>query len=1162
MMNPKWWTRIAGTAAIALMLISTTAKAQETGASISGTVHDSSGAVVNNATVTATNTATNEHVTAQTQSGGLYTLLNLRPGTFVLSVTASGFRAYERTGIVLNVDQHASIDVALQLGAVQQQVTVNADVTGLDVTSSQLDSEVNGASISNLPLNTRESYSLLEMVPGFNGSIGNDYNAVSYSIDGGKQSYGDILVDGTPGGFPTVNGVQGVGVFPSVDAIGEFRLLAQDFPAEFGRTLDGIVDVVFKSGTNQWHGSAFEFLRTASMDANDFFSDRNHVPLPAFHRDQFGGVFSGPIFKDKTFFLVSTELLTQNQFQSLTTSVPTLLQRQGDFSQTYGANGNLVVIYDPYTTKYNSATSQYVRTAYPGNKITPGTVNPINGAPEESKVGFNVLNYFPLPVVTASTNPVTNANNYYAVGSTPSNTQSWDVRIDHTINDKQKIFGRYSHRYYDSDPGPLFPASQAIAEGLINGDDFSHGISAGYTSSITPRIILDTRLGFARTLYNYLNNSLNFQDSVLGLPSSIDAAPGVTPLFPQMDPAGYVGLGNNGQRHNSFMTYALLSSLTIQRGKHVFKLGFDGRMIRVNDNEASYGAGGYTFPTSWTQGPNPNTASAYAGNGLASMLIGLGSGYVIQDYKNVATQSYYFAEYLQDDWRILPNLTLNLGMRYDVDTPRTERFNRMNYFDPNVASPLQTDIPGLTGGLVFVGVQGNSRHQYKFDMNNLAPRIGLAYTPRASTVIHAGFSQVYGQSTQQAAGTVGPYGWRVQTNWVNTLDNITPYTCPAVGTCLGGNLDNPFPQGFTTPPGSANGLYTGAGSLMEGVMQQSPTPYALEWGLDVQEQLPWGMTADAAYAANRGKQMITSGEGGMDWDQLPSEYLSMGSALNAQVANPFYGDPHVTGTLSAPTVSKEQLLIKYPQYLEMWPLRFEGGDSQYDGLQLTLNKRLSSGLQIQGSYVWSKTFDNNTTHQDTFHPMEDYAVSSIDIHQRLVFSYIYQIPIGRGRLVGGGMPKWEDTVIGGWQFNGITTMQGGSPLRVTGSNTLSSFNFQDLWANTNFQNASYTGAVKNRLNKYFNTADFTQPAAFTLGDGPAYYNQLRSPGLDSTDFSTFKEFAVVENLKVQFRAEAFNVLNHPQFSSPNTSVTSSSFGQITSQANTPRQLQFGLKLLF
>jgi hypothetical protein len=239
-----------------------------------------------------------------------------------------------------------------------------------------------------------------------------------------------------------------------------------------------------------------------------------------------------------------------------------------------------------------------------------------------------------------------------------------------------------------------------------------------------------------------------------------------------------------------------------------------------------------------------------------------------------------------------------------------------------------------------------------------------------------------------------------------------------------------------------------------------------------------------------------------------------------------------------------------------------GGDSAYDGLQLTLNKRLASGVQIQGSYVWAKVFDNNTTHQDTFNPMEDYAISSIDIHQRFVVSYIYQLPLGRGRPLGGNMPKWEDTVIGGWQINGITTLQGGQPLKVSGSNTLSTFNFQYLLANTNFQNPSYSGAVKNRLTKYFNTADFSQPAAFTLGVGPAYNNHLRSPGLDSTDFSLFKEFHIVERLQAQFRAEAFNVFNHPQFSSPNTTVTSSSFGQITGQANSPRQVQFGLKLLF
>jgi len=1150
MQNMKGWTSILAATAIMLALSSHTATAQETGASMNGTVRDGTGGTVNNAGITAIDTATNARATAQSQSGGEYTLLNLRPGTYTLKVTAPGFRSYEQNGILLNLNQHATVDITLQLGSVQQQVVVNADVSGLDTTSAELTSEVNGASISNLPLNTRESYSLLEMVPGFFGSIGNDYNAVSYSIDGGDESYGDVLVDGTPAGFPTVNGVQGVGIFPSVDAIGEFRLLAQGYPAEFGRSLDGILNVVFKSGTNRFHGTAFEFIRTSNMDANDFFSNLNHVPLPNFHRNQFGGVLDGPIYRNKTFFLVSSELLLQNQFQSLTTTVPTLLQRSGDFSQTYGPNGNLITIYNPYTTTLNPTTGNYTRTAYPGNKIPSSAM---------SKVAQAVLNYFPLPNTTG--NAVTNANNYYANGSTIAQTISWDVRVDHTISDRQKIFGRYSNRYYDSDPGPLFPAAAAVAEGLINGEDFSRGITAGYTLTLNPRAIVDTRLGFARTLYNYLNNSLGFQDTTIGLPGTIDAAPGVTPLFPQMDPAGYVGLGNNGERHNAFMTYDLISSLTLERGRHIFKIGFDGRLIRVNDNEASYGAGGYTFGTNWTQGPNPNAASAYAGNGLASMLIGLGTGYVIQDYKNVATQSYYFAEYLQDDWRITPKLTLNLGVRYDLDSPRTERFNRMNYFNPTIASPLATAVPGLTGGLVFVGVNGHSRHQYHVDWNNIAPRIGFAYAASASTVVHGAFAQVYGPSTQQAAGTVGPYGWRVQTNWVESLDGITPYQCPTTGPCLGGNLDNPFPQGFTTPPGSADGLSTGVGSLLEGVLQQDATPFSLQWNLDVQQKLPFDMTGDIAYVSNRGRQLIQSGEGGLDLDQLPVSDLSLGSALNASVPNPFYGSI-TTGSLAAKTTSREQLLIQYPQWLEMWPLRAQGGRSQYDGLQLTLNKRLSSGVQLQGSYVWSKNFWNGTTHQDTFHPMDDYAIASQDIHQRFVMSYIYQLPFGRGRRFGSHISAWQDTAFGGWQINGITTFQGGNPLQITASNTLSSFDFQTLYANTNFQNPSLSGPIKERYTKYFNTAYFSQPAAFTLGDGPAYYNQLRGPGLDNTDFSLFKEFSPVERLKAQFRAEAFNVFNHPQFSNPNTSVTSTSFGAITAQANSPRQVQFGLKLLF
>ncbi|MFT4112151.1 carboxypeptidase regulatory-like domain-containing protein [Silvibacterium sp.] len=1138
-MQPRNLRRFLPLALSAVLIAGHGAFAQTTGGSLTGTVHDSSGGVLNGAALTATETSTNAHHQAVTNERGEYQFLDLPTGTYTLHVEVSGFGSYDQAGIRLELNQNATQDVTLSVGQVQQSVSVSSDVSDLDTVSSTVSAEVNGTSIANLPLNTRESYSLLELVPGYTGSIGNDYNAVSYSIDGGDNEYGDILVDGTPAGFPTVNGYQGVGIFPSVDAIGQFRLLAQNYPAEYGRTLDGILNVVYKSGTNQFHGTAFEFLRNSDMDANTFFSNRNNTPLPAFHRNQFGGILDGPIFHDKTFFLASTELLFQNQFQSLTATVPTLAQRQGDFSSTYASNGQLITIYNPFTTRLNAAGTGYTRDAFAGNIIPANMM---------SQVALKALNYYPLPNVTG--NSTTNANNYYATGATDTETLAWDVRIDHTLNDREKIFGRYSNRYYDSDPRPLFPQADAVAEGLIDGQDFSRGLTLGYTATPNARTIFDARLGFARTLYEYANTSLGFDETSLGLPSTIDAASGVS-LFPVFSPSGYQGLGNNGYRHNAFMTYSLLSSLTLVRGEHVFKFGFDGRIIRVNDNESADSSGNFSFPTSWTQGPDPNSASANTGNGLASMLLGTGTGDMIQDYKDVATQSFYYAGYAQDDWHILPKLTLNYGVRYDIDMPRTERYNRMNYFDPSVASPLASALPGLTGGLVFVGVDGRSRYQYHVDGNNFAPRFGFAWSPRETTVVHGGAGIVYGASNQAAAGTVGPYGWRVQNTWVSSLDGITPYN----------TLDNPFPGGFTTPPGAADGLSTGAGGAIEGVYQNSPSPYTVQYGLDIQQSLPGQMTFDIAYVGNRGRKLLQSYEGGMDFDQLPTADLSLGSALDDTVANPFYGTI-TSNTLSASTTTRGQLLKKFPQFTSMEPLRYTGGNSQYDGLQATLNKRLSNGLQIQASYAWSKNYANGSDHQDSFHPMADYAIASQDIRQRFVVSYIYQLPFGRGRMFGSGISRWEDTLFGGWQVNGITTVQGGNPLSISASNTLSSFNFQTLRANTNFRNASLSGSVKNRLNRYFNTEDFSQPSAFTLGDGPAYYDNLRSPGLNSTDLSLFKEFHAYERLKVQFRAEAFNVLNQVQFSGPDTGVTDTTFGEITSQANTPREIQLALKLLF
>ena len=1110
--------------------------AQSTGASLVGAVHDTTGQAISSATVIATNTATNARTTQRSNEKGEYTLLGLPPGTYSLHIEAAGFRGYDQKGIRLDLNQNATQDVVLMVGSTAETVTVSADVSGLDTVSPQVSDEVNGESLRDLPLNARNPYALLELIPSFSGSTGDDYNSNGFSISGGRQGYHDTLVDGTPAGFPTVNGNSGIGIFPSIDAIGEFHVLAQNYSAEYGRSLDGIVNVVFKSGANQFHGSLFEFIRNSAFDSNSYFSNLHQTPLPLFHRNQFGGFLSGPVYKNKTFFMVSTELLRANQFTEVTNTVPTAAERTGDFSQAG------VTIYNPFTTRCavmgQNPCQKYIRDAFANNIITSEFQN---------QEALKALAYYPLPNVTGAT-----TNNFFANGGSPTATTAWDVRVDHTLNEHQKVFARYSNRVYEANPDNLWPGKTAVAEGLIDGEDFSRGVTIGYTAFPKSDMIFDTRLGFSRTLYNYLNKSLGFDETSLGLPADIDQFTG-TSLFPVFSPAAYTGLGNNGNRHNAFMTYSLLSSLTWVHGQHTFKFGFDGRLIRVNDHESADSSGNFSFGTNWTQ--EPNAATSNTGNGIASMLLGLGTGDMIQEYKDDASQSYYFAGYFQDDWHIMPKLTLNLGLRYDIDTPRTDRFNRMNYFNPTAVSPLASAVPGLEGGLVFVGVNGQSRHQYHIDANNLAPRFGFSYQAVKNTVVHGGAGIVYGPSAQAAAGTVGPYGFRVQNNWISSVNNdgIDP-----LSTSL---LNNPFPQGFQTPPGAANGLTTGVGGQIEGVLQNTPTPYVVQYSLDIQEALPYKTTLDVAYVGDRGRKQQQSREGGIDFDQLPVSDLAQGSQLESSVANPYYG-AITTGALNGSTTTTAQLLKRYSQYTSMLPLFLAGGNNQYDALQLRISKRFSRGLQLTGSYVWGKNFDNGTTHQDSFNPMKDYAVTSYDVHQRVIVSYIYDLPFGRGRRFGSSVPGLENAILGGWQFNGITTLQGGNPLQISASNNLSSFNFQTLHANTNGQNATLHGDIHKRLGAYFNKAVFSQPDPFTLGNGPAYYGNLRGPGLDSTDLSFFKEFRAVEKLDVEFRAEAFNAFNHVQFGNPDTGVTDAAFGSISSLANSPRQIQFGLKLLF
>lgn len=477
----------------------------------------------------------------------------------------------------------------------------------------------------------------------------------------------------------------------------------------------------------------------------------------------------------------------------------------------------------------------------------------------------------------------------------------------------------------------------------------------------------------------------------------------------------------------------------------------------------------------------------------------------------------------------------------------------MNYFDRFARSPLAGQVagyPDLSGGLVFVGVGGNSRGQYPTDYNNFAPRLGLAYQLDSKTVIRTGYAHIFGQAAHAAHGTVGPYGFRVENTWVTSVDGITPFNL----------LRNPFPQGFRPAPGASGGLLTGAGGRIEAVTPDTLNPWAMQWNFNLQRELPSQVLLEIAYVGSRGLHLTRNTEGGLTLNQLPAEYLALGSRLNERLPNPFFGKIN-QGVHVASTIGRGQLLRPYPQFTEVIPLFSSGSSSTYHSLQASFTKRLSGGLQFEGSYTWAKNIDNGSSHQDSYNIRASRSLSDIDLAHRFVVAYIYELPFGRGRRFGASWSKGLHTVLGGWQFNGITVFQSGTPISIGASNNIGLFT-QAARANNNGRSAKLSGAVDQRLNRYFDTSVFSQPTAFTFGNVSPRVPDLRVDGVRNFDLSLFKDFAPVERLRLQFRAEMLNAFNTPRFGGPNTSVTSSSFGVITSQANAPRQVQFGLKFLW
>ncbi len=790
---------------LALLVAQTAWSQSETvSAQLNGTVQDENGATVPNAKVTLTNPDVGFTREVTTGDNGLYTFTLIPPGRYQLKVEKAGFNSFLQSNIVLAVGQSSTLNAQLQVGNVSQTVEVSAQAPVLNTGSADIGSEVSSKQAVELPLNIRNVYGLVELDSSVNnsqqfqalnppGSQGNvDQDIAFFNFGGGRFGTTAFLLDGAWDGAGDWDGVIYV---PSVDELQEFRIQTNTFSPQYGLSMGNVVNAVTKSGTRSFHGDAFEFLRNNNLDANNYFNNLNGLARPQFKRNQFGFTAGGPVYiphfykqREKTFIFGTYEGLRQQTPTTLLATVPTALQRQGNFSQTFNQDGTLSTIFDPFTT--HLVNGEYVRTSFAGNVIPPALLNP---------VALKLLNYYPQP--NRPGDPRTGANNFVGTAGLPTDSDQYTIKVDQNINEKQNFFARWSQkRQFKQLEGEFFGTNDPGGNGTLAPDNRFEG-GMGYTYVFTPTFVMSLNFGWGRWVEGRKPQGVPFDVTQVGLPASLNSynGPGA---FPTVNITGYQNLGSGSLNSTprEARTYAV--DFTRNLGSHALSMGFMGIDFILNTFNSAQAT--FNFSPDFTQGPFPTTANSDTGSGMASFLLGTGDngGSGIPTTAEAAYSKKNYGVYFNDDWKASKSLTLNLGIRYDIQTAPTDRFNRLSYFTfaPN---PISSQVPGLNlrGNLQYVN--GNQRGVYNTNYTNFAPRVGLAYSPVSRFVFRAGYGIFYTPAME-----FGDYqglslnGYSQTTPYVGTLDGVTPQNL----------LSNPFPNGLLAPVGQANGGATNVGS--------------------------------------------------------------------------------------------------------------------------------------------------------------------------------------------------------------------------------------------------------------------------------------------------------------------------------------------------------------
>ncbi len=1136
--------------ALAILGLGWLATAQEFRASIVGRVSDTTGAVVPGVQITTTNLDTGASVKARSTDTGDYMVPSLTPGRYKLEVELKGFKRYVRDGITLQIQDRPTVDVALEPGDVSTSVTVSAEVAQLETSTASRGDVITGRTMVDMPLNGRNAYALAALTPGIlitSRGQANTFlrptanNGISaLAIGGSAERNTESLLDGVPN-----TGSDGlIQYIPSVDATQEFKVQTNAFDAEYGRFRGGVINATIKSGTNQLHGAAFEFLRNSALNARDPFA----TTIPQFGYNQFGISVGGPVFlpkiyngKNKTFWFANFEGSREGVPRANVATVPTALQRTGDFSQTQVrlANGTAapLIIYDPATTRQQG--TAYVRTAFPGNAIPANRFD---------TVAKNIMGFYPAP--NAVGDSITGANNYLSSFRDPVLDNGYVVKIDHRFSDRHSIFGRYNWRHFKVGRAGAFK-NEVTGDGE---DRYTPGAAFDDTITLSPTTVLNFRYGFSRYSQHQASYNLGQDMSSLGFPSSLVRQLTVSAI-PSMTIGGYTSLStSNKQVLASEDTHSLRTGVTKNMGRHLLRFGADGRLI--HSNNASYNsssAGAYSFNSNFTRGPNPQTASTTAGSGLASFLLGTAASGNVGYTAAPADTGTYYGFHIQDDIRVNGKLTLNIGLRYEIEGPYQERYNRLNRgYDFSIDSPLAArakanyalspipEIPAaqfnVRGGLLFAGVNGVPRGMTDLDKDNIGPRLGAAYSLNQKTVLRGGIGRFFGATTQYGEQR---QGFSTSTTMIATIDGgLTPTD----------TLSNPFPGGIQAAPGAADGLLTFVGQGISYVNTQRKNPTTWQYQFSIQRQLTTNLLFEAAYVGSTTGQVPV----GIDLNAVPkaindnarATYLSSGrNILNDTFPNPFRGLV-ATGPLSVATLTRAQLSRAYPQFTGLTDQDESIGVSRYDALQVKLNKRFSNGLSFQASHSFAKQIDK-VGFQNAQDTQMFKRLASFDVPNRFVASTIYELPFGPGRKYLASSRGLLARLLEGYQLNVIYSAQSGIPIDISGA--------ESVGKSAKLDDPS--------PGKWFDTSAFRQRETLEY-NGLGRLPDVRSPGKNNWDFSMYKNTRLTEKLKLQFRAEVFNAANHPEYASPDGTFGGSNFGRITSTNTFARQAQFGLKLLW